>query len=367
MRKLSFMFVVLFSAARIATANTVVVELSNFKFVPSTVTINVGDTVTWVSRQGNHDVQSDSALFKSPFPVSTFSFTFTQAGTIPYHCNPHRSFGMVGTVIVQAAPQNVPPTVSIASPANGASFTAPATVPVSVSASDSDGSIAKVELISGRTVVGTLTSAPYDFTLQNLAAGAYTLTARATDNAGAATVSSGVSITVTAANAPPSVSITTPTEGAIFKTTDTITIEAAASDADGSVAKVEFFQNGIAVGSANSSPFRVSASLAAGNYALTAQATDNQGATTTSAAVNISVQAVAPPSAPQLSGAKRLPDGSFQFVVTSQKGRTHVIQASSDLATWSAIQTIVPDSDTFTVTDGSAAGVRLRFYRVQAL
>jgi predicted phage tail protein len=73
-------------------------------------------------------------------------------------------------------------------------------VTVSATASDSDGTISKVEFYAGATLIGTDTTAPYSVSWSNVAAGGYTLTAKATDNSGAATTSSGVNITV---NAPP--------------------------------------------------------------------------------------------------------------------------------------------------------------------
>jgi endoglucanase len=95
-------------------------------------------------------------------------------------------------------PANVAPTVSIASPANNASFTSGANITITANAADSDGSISKVEFFQGTTLLGTSTASPYSFTWTNVAAGNYSITAKATDNSGAATTSSAVSITVTA-------------------------------------------------------------------------------------------------------------------------------------------------------------------------
>lgn len=93
-------------------------------------------------------------------------------------------------------PANQAPTVSLTSPTSGATFTAPASITVSANAADSDGSIAKVEFFAGSTKIGEDTTSPYSITWSNVAAGSYTLTARATDNAGAATTSAAVSVTV---------------------------------------------------------------------------------------------------------------------------------------------------------------------------
>jgi endoglucanase len=91
---------------------------------------------------------------------------------------------------------NTPPTVSLTSPANNATFTAPASVALAATASDSDGQVAKVEFYNGSTLLGTGTSSPYAYTWASVAAGSYTLTAIAYDNVGASTTSSTVSVTV---------------------------------------------------------------------------------------------------------------------------------------------------------------------------
>ncbi|MFN2521065.1 MAG: PQQ-dependent sugar dehydrogenase, partial [Candidatus Limnocylindria bacterium] len=98
---------------------------------------------------------------------------------------------------VGAGTANVPPTVGITSPASGATYTAPASIAISANAADSDGTIAKVQFFQGTTLLGQSTTAPYTFTWSNVPAGTYSLTAKATDNAGAATTSSAVGVTVT--------------------------------------------------------------------------------------------------------------------------------------------------------------------------
>lgn len=92
---------------------------------------------------------------------------------------------------------DLPPTVSIISPASGASYTAPATIPITASASDADGTVTKVDFFANGTLIGTSTTSPYTFSWTNVAAGAYSLTAVATDNAGLQTTSSAVSVSVT--------------------------------------------------------------------------------------------------------------------------------------------------------------------------
>jgi hypothetical protein len=100
---------------------------------------------------------------------------------------------------IGAASGNRPPTATLTSPANAATFTAPATVSLAATASDSDGTIAKVEFYNGTTLLGTATTAPYSFTWSSVAAGTYTLKAMAYDNTGASTSSASITITVSQA------------------------------------------------------------------------------------------------------------------------------------------------------------------------
>lgn len=189
---------------------------------------------------------------------------------------------------------NTPPTVSISSPTNGAAFAGPANITINASASDtSPGTVSKVEFFNGATKLGEDLTSPYSFTWTNVAAGTYSLTAKATDNENATTTSSTVSITVNQANTPPTVSISSPSNGATFTAPASITINANAADTSpGTVSKVEFFNGATKLGEDLTSPYTFTwTSVAAGTYTLTAKATDNGGATTTSTAVSVTVNA----------------------------------------------------------------------------
>jgi acid phosphatase type 7 len=96
-------------------------------------------------------------------------------------------------------PTNQAPVVSITSPPSGASFATPANIALAANASDADGSIQRVEFYQGGTLLGTDTAAPYTYSWAGVAAGNYSLTARAFDNLGAATTSAAVAVTVNAA------------------------------------------------------------------------------------------------------------------------------------------------------------------------
>jgi len=103
--------------------------------------------------------------------------------------------------VTVAVPVNVAPTVSLTSPADSASFTAPVDIPLSANAVDTDGAITKVEFYNGSTLITTLTVAPYSVIWTGVPQGSYTLTAKATDNQGAESASSPVKVSVNAAMA----------------------------------------------------------------------------------------------------------------------------------------------------------------------
>lgn len=90
---------------------------------------------------------------------------------------------------------NVPPSVSLTEPVQHASFTAGKPVNLAASASDFDGTVAKVDFYQGSTLISSTTTAPYA-AQWNPSAGSYTLTAKATDNEGAVSTSTPVDVTV---------------------------------------------------------------------------------------------------------------------------------------------------------------------------
>ncbi len=78
------------------------VGIGDFEFIPATLTVPVGTTVTWTNRDGEaHTVNSTTGAFKSS-PMDTdekFSFKFTVPGTYPYYCRLHPE--MKGQIVVR--------------------------------------------------------------------------------------------------------------------------------------------------------------------------------------------------------------------------------------------------------------------------
>jgi len=113
---------------------------------------------------------------------------------------------------------------------------------------------------------------------------------------GSSDISFDLELIASTENNRPSVTLLSPSEGAFYTEPATITFSASASDSDGSVARVEFFQGITKVGEDTSAPFAFDwPSVPLGNYALRAIAFDNLGARGTSAVVNVSVGISTPP------------------------------------------------------------------------
>jgi hypothetical protein len=153
-----------------------------------------------------------------------------------------------------------------------------------------------------------------------VAAGSYTVTAKATDNLGAVATSAPVlvNVNVTPPNAPPTVSLTSPTADFNAYEPATVTLSANAADSDGSISKVDFYQGATLIGSAANAPYTYAwAGVAAGTYTITATATDNLGAATTSSPVTITVMGAplafsAPVNGATLTGNSVQVSGTFQ-------------------------------------------------------
>jgi len=101
-----------------ATAATFNVSVTSNRFVPSSLTIHVGDTVTFTNAGGFHNVAADDGSFRcargcdgvaggdgTPNPSAwTSSITFNTAGGVGYRCEVHAGMGMVGSITIEDAP-----------------------------------------------------------------------------------------------------------------------------------------------------------------------------------------------------------------------------------------------------------------------
>jgi RHS repeat-associated protein len=182
---------------------------------------------------------------------------------------------------------NNAPAVSLTSPANGALFTKPGPITLEATATDADGDLARVDFYAGASLIGAATAPPYAITWANGTAGTHTLSAQATDAMGFTRRSSAVAVIV---NALPTITLTSP--ASVVQAPGTVILDASAGDADGTVSKVDFYQESTLIGTDTTSPYSFSVnSLSAGTHGFTAVATDDRGATSTSVAVTVVVNA----------------------------------------------------------------------------
>jgi RHS repeat-associated protein len=214
----------------------------------------------------------------------------------------------------------VPLNVAITSPTSGTVQNMPASFALTATASSpsaNNSTIAKVEFYHGATLIGTATTSPYSYTWTNATVGGHTVTAKAYDTKGLFTVSSPVTLIV---NAPPVVSLTTPANNSVSATPAPITLTASATDSDGTITKVDFYNGATLLGTATTSPYSYNwTGVAVGTYSLTAKATDNNGGVTTSSPVSVKVGTV--PTVSLSSGATSY-TAPATFTITAQASST---------------------------------------------
>lgn len=286
--------------------------------LPGTVTINAGDASEDILLQPlNNPAKTGNLAATMELIAPPLGMPTTFIIGIPH----------VATVTIvddiNPPPTNIPPAVHIYTPTNSSVFFDPANIFIGAEAVDKDGWVKTVEFFANGTSLGVKTNNPlvlnainpFYLNWTNVPLGAYDLTALATDNLGATTLSAPVHVTVTNApppptNYPPVVRISSPPNGATFHAPVNIPIYVYATDPDGSVASVEVFSGTNDLGFAQqpchtttnatvecaTNYFVITWSNAPlGSFVLTAVATDNVGATNISQPVNVTILPPPPP------------------------------------------------------------------------
>lgn len=186
---------------------------NTYAFSPTNIQIATGDSVRWtnVAAMATHDVTPGVKVgntTNAPNPQwapaalavgGTFQVAFSNVGVYPYLCGRH-VFGVptahpeqTGTVTVVQA--NLLPVVNLTSPTNLSTFTAPASLTLSATASDADGTVASVQFFSGTNQLGSVSAEPYELPV-TLAAGWHQITARAIDTLGGSNTTEIVNVLV---------------------------------------------------------------------------------------------------------------------------------------------------------------------------
>ena len=251
----------------------------------------------------------DDALVEGP-EKAIFELRSPLVGIPPTYVLSTNRAGLVVIADNDMPTTNRPPVVQIQTPTNGAVFPAPANIHLAAAASDADGFVATVAFFAGTNRLGITTNNPlstnpvnpFQITWSNVPPGAYELSAVATDNRGASTRSAAVRATVQTppSNQPPVIRWEGPSTGTVLTPPAFIRLAAWAADADGTVSRVEFFNgtNSLGLGTVSSgttNPMpaslytRIWSNVPAGQYFLSAQATDNRGASTRTPGVAVAV------------------------------------------------------------------------------
>lgn len=92
------------SASPASAATNVAVVIHNFAFVPASLIVKVGTTVTWMNEDPvptDHTATAYNGAFNTgPIPPGSHAaFTFTEPGTYDYHCDFHQF--MLGVIVVR--------------------------------------------------------------------------------------------------------------------------------------------------------------------------------------------------------------------------------------------------------------------------
>lgn len=157
-------------------------------------------TISWSSNRGTTGIWVTGPDNSSPQPFSgsggatsgSQTATWIGAGVVRFHLRENIGAPDLATVDVRG---NFPPDIGLAAPTSGTSFYAPGAITISASASDSDGSVQRVEFWADGNQLGTVYAAPYQMTWSNVGAGSHTIQAIAYDNLGNSRWSNASNIT----------------------------------------------------------------------------------------------------------------------------------------------------------------------------
>jgi plastocyanin len=178
-------------------------------------------------------------------------------------------------------------------------------------------------------------------------------------------VNFGMKGTIIVTSLPPIVTITNPASGTVFAAPANVTIQASASDSDGTITNVQFFVGANVVTNKATAPFSAATNnLAAGSYTLSAIASDNGGAKATN---QVSISVVTPVSV-MLSAPQPVPPTKFKFSYTANSGLSYIVQRSTNLDSpnWATLVTNMAGSSSINFTDLNAT-FNPGFYRVGRL
>jgi sulfur relay (sulfurtransferase) complex TusBCD TusD component (DsrE family) len=228
-----------------------------------------------------------------------YAFTWGSVAAGNYSLSAQAVYDASNTVASSAAlvavTKEVPPAIALSSPADGSAFTAPATISLAANVTANGHTITAVQFYNGTNLLGANATAPYVFTWNSVAAGNYTLSAQVVYDSGTVVVSTPANVTVTNLP-PPAIALTSPADNSAFAAPATISLAANVTANGHTITKVQFYYGATLLAVDATAPYVFTWNgVAAGNYALTAQAFYDSGSTVASPAANVTVTNLLPP------------------------------------------------------------------------
>ena len=174
-------------------------------------------------------------------------------------------------------------------------------------------------------------------------------------------------LTVLPANQPPTIFWIDPTNDLTLTLSQPVTLAVDANDPDGVVTRVEFWAGTNLVGVATNAPYSIVwSNTIAGARLLTAVATDDRGAFTTSPTLSLIFIlpdiSVVPA---KIESANALVDGQFELHLSGPAGYDAIVEATSDWQQWTPVATNRFENGAATCVDAASAQFSMRFYRVR--
>ncbi len=188
------------------------------------------------------------------------------------------------------------PSIQIVTPVDRSGFVAPASIALTAAANPYlSFPLISVEYFRDGVLIGSATTAPFAVTWSNVPAGTYSVTAKKTHRnmaTGGLYEFTSPAITVIVGSSPdqPAASLTGPSANSSYVAPATVALTASASNASGTIARVDFYSGAFIVGSSTTPPYAYTWNgVAPGTYTLTARATSGNGVVATSSPVTITV------------------------------------------------------------------------------
>jgi hypothetical protein len=217
--------------------------------------------------------------------------TGTNYLAVEIHQNAANSSDISFNLDLRAAPviiYNLLPAIALTTPTNTQYFLAPGSVPLAATASDEDGSVTNVAFFVDGVKLGDDATAPYEFTWNSPTVAAHTVTAVATDDLGASSVSTTANIVIYNGAGTPVAAIIDPANGAVMEGPTNLLISATANAITG-VTNVEFLANGVLFGADATAPYSAIWSSSFLSNGLQAVAIDANGVRGTSPVVSVTI------------------------------------------------------------------------------